>query len=72
MLLIVTSLYETYGTASLEVFEEVGGRDFECGWGDEEFKEQVELYDMEIEDSGFGEGELNLLESKRRIDSVGK
>jgi hypothetical protein len=39
------------GRRGVEVsrFEFAGGRDFECVWGDGEFLEQMEYYEMEVE-----------------------
>ncbi|KAK2460484.1 hypothetical protein APHAL10511_007490 [Amanita phalloides] len=62
MLLVVADLHMTFGDEGLKAFESVGGREFECDWGTEEFREQVELYEIEVEESEYAK----ILESHRR------
>lgn len=66
MLLVVERLYEDYREQGVEVFELAGGREFECDWGNEEFLEQVEYYEMEIEEYEENSVTLSLLESQRK------
>ena len=65
MLLVVDRLFTTFGLESLKNFEAVGGRLFECEWGDESFSEQAEIYEEEIAE-GYEEDDLRILQSRRK------
>lgn len=67
MLLVVSGLYDTFGTEGVKVFELVGGREFECDPDNIEFKDQVEFYQMEIEAYEDDGETLSLLQSRRGL-----
>lgn len=71
MLLVVEELYKTFGREGIEVFELVGGREFECEWGNKEFADQAEYYQIEIEEGGYGEDEIKILQSRRKASEHG-
>ena len=49
----------------MELFESVGGRQFEATWGIDEFAlEQVELHELEMEEDEYSEEEVKLLQSR--------
>jgi hypothetical protein len=63
MLLVVESLLDKKGKETVETFELVGGREFECTWG-QEFEAQMEYYKIEMEEI---EGiEKDILQSRRK------
>lgn len=66
MLLVVSSLHDKYGKESVELFESVGGREFEATWGIDTFAEQVELYELEMEEAEYSEEEVKLLQSRQK------
>jgi len=66
MLLVAWGLYATFGEQGVKLFESVGGREFECDWGKKEYADQAEYYQVEIEEGGYEEDELKILESRRK------
>lgn len=71
MLLVLDSLYGVFGVEGVELFESVGGREFECDWGNTAFEEQAGFYLDEIEMAGYSEDDLTILGSRRHPNFLG-